>query len=135
MTLPVSLSITSSSSNGAANPSHPVVGLNYEYPAIGTDDNQGNSYTNTPPAAMTITLTALVSGLSPGVAYNLYMYKFTTSPLPSAPLDIPTSDFNAKAAKASSTVAFTATGTTYSTFVSVPSTSTVAFRCVPANAS
>ncbi len=134
MTLPVSLSITGSSYNGAANPAHFAAGLNYENPAIGGSANSGNAYTNSAPGAMTIQLTALVSGLTPGVAYNIYIYQFTTSPLPSGALDIPTSNFNANANLASSTVSFTAAGSTYSTFVSVPSTYTVAFRCVPAGA-
>ena len=130
----MSVSITRSSYNGVANPPHPVAGLNYESPALGGSSNSGNTFTNTAPAAMTITLTALALGLTPGVAYNIYIYRFTTSPLPRGPLNVPTSDFNANANLASSTVAFTATSSTYSTFISVPSTHTVVFRCVPASA-
>jgi hypothetical protein len=126
-TLPVTLTMTTT------NPVDPIIGQRYEAPFIGTSIT-GDSYTNRKPAAMKLTLTATVSGLVSGKAYVLYQYKTSTTPLPKGPLAVPSANFNANAKMASATVRFTATGATYVTSVSVLSSDTVVFRCVPATA-
>ncbi|WP_448112147.1 C39 family peptidase [Mesorhizobium amorphae] len=60
--------------------------VNYEKPAM----REGS---NTRPASQDLTLTITVSGLQPGVSYNLYRYSSFQS--------VPNSAFNASAAKAS----------------------------------
>ena len=116
-----------------AQPYNPVCGYNYEAPHLGSDDN-GNASTNAAPTPMALTLTATVSGLTVGKSYNLYQYRFTARPLRGA-LNVPTSSFNANAAKAFSKITFTATGATYQTNISITSDVTVTFRCVPTTAS
>lgn len=127
VTLPVSLSMAT------ANPMDPIVGYRYEVPFIGTS-NEGNSNTNVAPAAMSIDFTVTVRGLTAGLAYNLYRYTTTRSPLPKGALNIPTSNFNANAGQANQTTAFTAVGATYTAYITIKSTDTMAYRCVPASA-
>lgn len=127
VTLPVSLTMATTL------PVDPIIGQRYEAPFIGTSI-YGGSFTNRKPAAMQVTLTATVSGLTIGRAYVLYQYKTSTSPLPKGPLAVPSANFNANAAMASATTRFTASGTTYTARVSVLSSDTVVFRCVPATA-
>ena len=107
-------------------PYNPICGQQYEAPYM-------KDKTNKPPAPMSMNLTALVSGLTPGEKYNLYQYRFADRPL-IGPLDVPTSDFNANAKKAFSNIPFTAAGTTYQTTISITSAVTVTFRCVPITA-
>jgi hypothetical protein len=107
-------------------PYNPICGQQYESPYM-------KDKTNKPPAPMSMNLTALVSGLTPGEKYNLYQYRFADRPL-IGPLDVPTSDFNANATKAFSNIPFTAAGTTYQTTISITSAVTVTFRCVPITA-
>ena len=79
---------------------------------------------------MPLNLTATVSKLTPGKTYNLYQYRSTARPL-IGPLNVPSSNFNANAKLAFSTIKFMAVGTTYQTVVSITSDVTVTFRCVP----
>jgi hypothetical protein len=137
-TLPVVLTIVGPTyTNGAANPRDPLAGYNYENPKIGKSKH-GNSCTNTPPSAwMTnFQLRATVSGLTPGVAYNLYEYEFASvSGVGSAAaLAVPTGAFNANAGLATHATTFIATASTYTTAVTTTSDRIVVFRCVAANA-
>jgi hypothetical protein len=150
VTLPISLAIlgTSTRTDGSwvPNPpdrnSTPPALYNYENPYIGGPIgacNHSNCLSNKPPAAMRMTLQATVSGLSPGTAYNLYEYDFPAQTGAqtgaAAALPIPTSNFNAQAAKASEVTAFTAQGSTYQTPpLTRSSREIVVFRAVPANA-
>ena len=61
---------------GVKNPEDPLAGYDYENPFIGTSTNE-SSCTNSPPSSwMTnFILQATVSGLTPGVSYNLYEYR------------------------------------------------------------
>jgi hypothetical protein len=127
VTLPVRLAMSSSI------PADPIVGQRYESPAIGTSTT-GESFTNRAPAAFSLTLTATVSGLVAGKSYNLYRYQRATSPLPKGQLVVPSASFNANARMATNKTAFQATGSTYVTSVTVRSTDTVVFRCVPVSA-
>lgn len=128
--LPVTLSMRHSSG-----PPHPVIGTRYEAPYIGKSDT-GGSKTNKQPAAMPMNLTATVSGLTPGKKYNLYMYKRSDRPLAKGVLtNVPTTNFNANAKMATSKMAFTAKGATFTApALSVLSSDTVVYRCVPASA-
>jgi hypothetical protein len=129
VTLPVTLTMATTK------PVDPVIGYRYEAPFIGTSAT-GESYTNKKPAAMDLNLTATVSGLVKGRAYNLYQYRTSTTPLPKGPLKVPSASFNsaANAKLASAKLSFTASGSTYVTKVALRSTDTVVFRCVPASA-
>lgn len=138
VTLPVALTIAGPTvTNGVANPRDPVAGYNYENPMIGTSV-WGESCTNNPPAAwMTnFALQATVSGLTPGVAYNLYEYAFSSvAGLGSAAaLAVPTQNFNANAALAARVTRFTATGSTFQQTVTTTSDKIIVFRCVPVSA-
>jgi hypothetical protein len=143
-TLPVALTIVGPTyTRGIENPLDPVPGFGkdpvevwYENPMIGKSI-QGNSCTNHLAGWMTIfNLQVKVSGLTPGVAYNLYEYI-----IPSlsdkkmghdAALPIPVRDFNAHADQASNVTTFTATDSTYTqTIDEIPSSEVVVFRCVP----
>jgi hypothetical protein len=135
--------------DGVQNPQDPIAGYDYEYPFIGTsiEEEGAGSCTNSPPSSwMTnFVLQATVSGLTPGVSYNLYEYQFN-SPTDTdslgtgtgAALAIPVTAFNANSAPIASTPAntvttFTATGSTY---VAAPLVTTsdqiVVYRAVPA---
>jgi hypothetical protein len=135
-TLPVTLTITGTTTNGAANPADPIASYNYENPFIGTS-TQGSSCTNTPPKHwMDVTAEVTVEGLTAGTDYNLYEYDFAsvTGVGSAAALAVPTSSFNAAASKATRQTAFTAMGATYSTSASFTSDQVVVFRAVPASA-
>jgi len=94
--------------------------VNYEIPEI-VDGR------NTRPAPMNITLTATVSGLTPGVTYKLYRYDSMAA--------VPDGSFNANAAKASNTWTIKiSSGTTYTLSQTILSSQTVAYRAVPASA-
>jgi hypothetical protein len=133
--LPVTLRIASSMTNGAANPPDPLAGYNYENPFIGTATD-GTGCTNVAPQPMSITLEVTVSGLTAGAAYNLYEYDFNevTGIGSAAALRVPTSSFNSQAAMATTATHFTAAGPTYVTTVATSSTTVVVFRAVPDSA-
>ena len=130
VTKPVVLEITGSQTllNGVwtANPydanSSPSAGYNYENPyiggAVGACD-KGTCASNAAPAAMQITFRATVSGLTPGVSYNLYEYDLPAltgaATGPAAALSVPTSNFNANRALANQTTTFTANAGTFTT--------------------
>jgi hypothetical protein len=76
VTLPVALTIAGPTATmGFWNPGDPVAGYDYENAMIGTSV-RGQSCTNKPPDAwMTnFVLQVAVSGLTPGISYNLYEY-------------------------------------------------------------
>jgi hypothetical protein len=138
VTLPVALTIVGpTATNGVANPRDPVAGYDYENPMIGTSV-LGESCTNNPPSSwMTnLVLQATVSGLTPGVAYNLYEYAFSSvAGLGSAAaLAVPTQNFNANAALAARVTRFTATGSTFQQTVTTTSDKIIVFRAVPVSA-
>jgi len=137
-TLPIALSIAGPTyTDGLPNPHDPLASFSYENPKIGAS-NWGLSCTNRPPSEwMTnFQLDVTVRGLTPGVAYNLYEYDFSSvSGMGSAAaLRIPTSDFNANANLATSVTTFTASSPTYKTSVTTTSDKIVVFRSVPLGA-
>jgi hypothetical protein len=137
-TLPVALTIVGPTvTTGLTNPLDPIAGYDYENSMIGKSV-WGESCTNKPPSAwMTnFVLEATMSGLTPGVTYNLYEYEFSSVEGEglSAALAVPISDFNANAAQASHVTTFTATACTYTQRVTTTSDKIVVFRGVPANA-
>ena len=81
-------------------------------------------------------LQATVSGLTPGVSYNLYEYDFSsvTGEGSAAALAVPTEDFNANAGLATHVTRFTAASPTYTQSVTKTSDQIVVFRCVPVSA-
>ncbi len=138
VTLPVALTIAGPTvTKGATNPRDPVAGYDYENPMIGTSV-WGKSCTNTPPDAwMTnFVLQVAVSGLTPGVSYNLYEYEFSavSGQGSAAALAVPVEDFNANAGFATHVTAFTAVSSTFQQTVTATSGKIVVFRCVPASA-
>jgi hypothetical protein len=136
-TLPVALTVVGPTyTGGVANPPDPVAGFDYENPMIGTSV-WGRSCTNVQPGTMTnFILQATVSGLTPGVAYNLYEYDFSsvTGVGGAAALAVPVQNFNANAGLASHVTPFTATGSTFTQSITTASNEIVVFRCVPAGA-
>jgi hypothetical protein len=98
----------------------------------------GLSCTNDPPHAWmdNFVLQATVSGLTPGVAYNLYEYEFSSvsGEGSAAALAVPTENFNAHAGLATHVATFTATTSTYTQTITTTSDKIVVFRCVPASA-
>jgi hypothetical protein len=138
VTLPVALTITGPTvTKGVQNPLDPIAGYDYENPMIGASV-WGLSCTNNPPSAwMTnFVLQATVSGLTPGVSYNLYEYEFSSveGVGSAAALAVPTEDFNANAAMATNTTTFIAGGSTFTESVTTTSDKIVVFRAVPASA-
>jgi hypothetical protein len=77
-----------------------------------------------------------VSGLTPGISYNLYEYDFSSvSGVGSgAALAVPTEDFNANAGIATHVTTFAANSSTYTQTITKTSDQIVVFRCVPASA-
>jgi hypothetical protein len=137
-TLPVALTIVGPTvTRGVPNPLDPVAGYDYENSMIGTSV-WGLGCTNKPPSAwMTnFVLQAGVSGLTPGVSYNLYEYDFSsvTGDGSSAALAVPVRDFNANAGLATHVTTFTATASAYSQTITTTSDKIVVFRCVLASA-
>jgi hypothetical protein len=138
VTLPVALTIAGPTlTKGVANPLDPVAGYDYENPMIGTSV-WGRSCTNKPPAAwMTnLVLQVSVSGLTPGISYNLYEYEFSslTGAGSAAALAVPVEDFNANANLATHKTSFTAVGSNFQQTVTTTSDKIIVFRCVPASA-
>jgi hypothetical protein len=135
--LPVQVTFpTPTLTNGIPNPQDPTAGWQYENSMIGTSLT-GTSCTNAPPLFwMIISLKATVSGLTPGVTYNLYEYDFNSvsGTGAAAALQVPTMNFNANKAMATSVTQFKATGTTYSQTVTRTSNQVVVFRAVPVTA-
>ena len=126
-TLPVTLSIVGSSTDGSANSSHASFGFNYESPGI------ESSCSNSPPTSwMKIDLEVNVSNLEPGKYYNLYEYDTNavhgTGAL--AALAVPDSDFAAHAQMAAHVTRFLATSAHYTQGVTTTSDKVVVFRCV-----
>lgn len=137
-TLPIALTIVGpTQTNGSTNPEDPIAGYDYENPMIGTSV-WGESCTNTPPTSwMTnFVLQATVSGLTPGVSYNLYEYEFSTvsGTGSAAALPVPTENFNANSGLATSKTTFTATSSTYTQTVTTTSNEVIVFRAVPTTA-
>jgi hypothetical protein len=138
VTLPVALTIVGPTETGGLwNPLDPIAGYDYENPIIGTS-LLGKSCTNTPPAEwMTnVVLQATVSGLVPGVSYNLYEYE-----LPSvqgvgsaAALPVPVRNFNANRRLATYNTPFTAVAASFEQTITTTSDKIIVFRCVPASA-
>lgn len=93
--------------------------VNYESPEIANKSSVR-------PASMPLTLTATVSGLTPGVTYNLYRYDSMAS--------VPDSAFNGHASQASQKWSFTASGSTYTISQNIKSSDEVIYRAVPASA-
>jgi hypothetical protein len=138
VTLPVALTIAGPTvTGGSTNPFDPVAGYDYENPMIGRSV-WGRSCTNKPPKEwMTnLVLQATVSGLTPGVSYNLYEYEFSSveGEGAGAALAVPVEDFNANASMATHVTTFTAVGNTFEQTVTTTSDKIVVFRCVPVNA-
>jgi len=137
-TLPVTLTIVGPTyTDGVENPFDPLAGYDYENTMIGKS-KWGLGCTNKPPSAwMTnFQLQVTVSGLTPGVGYNLYEYDFSSvsGEGPQAALAVPTEDFNANASLATRVTTFTAASSTYTTSLTTTSDKIVVFRCVPVNA-
>jgi hypothetical protein len=138
VTLPVALKILGPTVNqGKENPPDPIAGYNYENPMIGKSA-LGQSCTNDPPYAWmdNFVLQATVSGLTPGVSYNLYEYEFSSvsGEGAAAALAVPTENFNAQANLATHVTRFTASSSTYTQTVTTTSDKIVVFRCVPVTA-
>jgi hypothetical protein len=126
-------------SKDSANDLNDLIDAWYENPMIGKSV-LGASCTNRLDGWMTIyNLQVTVSGLTPGVAYNLYEYAApslsTTKIGAAAALPVPIKDFNAHADQAASVTTFTATESTFTeTIDSISSSEVVVFRAVPVNA-
>lgn len=81
----------------------------------------------TRPAPKPVTLTITVSGLTPGVTYNLYRYNSMAA--------VPTSNINANAAKAAQKRVITITsGSTYTMTQTINSNEIAVYRAVPVGA-
>jgi len=136
-TLPVAVAIAGPTyTNGIPNPLDPLAGYDYENPMIGKSV-WGFSCTNKPPSEwMTnFQLDVTVSGLTPGVAYNLYEYDSASvsGVGAEAALAVPIANFNANADLATRVTTFTADSSVYATSVTTTSGNIVVFRCVPAS--
>lgn len=137
-TLPVAITIAGPTyTDGVPNPLDPLAEYDYENGMIGSS-SWGRSCTNRPPAAwMTnVQLDVNVSGLTAGVAYNLYEYDFSSVAGVglAAALAVPVAEFNANANLATKVTTFTATSATYATSVTTTSDKVVVFRCVAVGA-
>jgi hypothetical protein len=137
VTMPVALAIVGPTvTEGKRNPLDPIAGYDYENPMIGKSV-WGLGCTNQRPEAMThFVLQATVSGLTPGVSYNLYEYEFSSiqGDGSGAALAVPVEDFNANAGMATHVTTFTATSSTFTQTVTTTSDKVVVFRCVPVSA-
>ena len=138
VTLPVALTIAGPTvTKGVTNPRDPVAGYDYENPTIGASV-WGLSCTNKPPDAwMTnFVLRVSVSGLTPGMSYNLYEYEFSAveGEGSAAALAVPVQDFNANRSLATHVTTFTAVSSSFQQAVTTTSDKIVVFRSVPASA-
>ncbi len=84
------------------------------------------SQSNTPPTAAPVTLTVTVSGLTPGVTYNLYRYNVMEN--------VPTEQFNAQEARAVQKWVIVAEKSTYTTMETIESNEVAVYRAVEASA-
>jgi hypothetical protein len=137
-TLPVALTIIGPTvTKGIPNPLDPLAGYDYENPMIGKSV-WGQSCTNHPPSAWMTNfgLEATMSGLTPGVRYNLYEYEFSSveGEGSGAALPVPIRDFNANAGLATNVTSFIATASTFSQTITTTSDKIIVFRGVPASA-
>lgn len=116
---------------GVMDPNHETLPVrvvtdpNREHPAIAHDSNDR-------PQSMTLTLTVTVSGLTPGIAYNLYRYEYTPA---DKQIDVPIRDFNSSenAHKATHVQSINiSSGTTWSTTLQITSDLKIFFRAVKA---
>lgn len=131
---PYSLALHSDSSNqNAAVAITGVIDLNKETVPVrlASDLNEESTVisngSNTAPAAVPLTLTATVYGLSAGLKYNVYQYNSLAA--------IPNSSFNANAAAAAQSFTFIATASSYVLpAIRIMSNQVAAFRAVPASA-
>ena len=146
--------VGSTYTSGVPNLEDPIAGYDYEYPFIGTtiQEQGAGSCTNNPPSSWMTNfgLQATVSGLTPGVSYNLYEYQFnsptatdtlggngTWSGTMAAALAVPVTAFNANSAAGASTPANSITNfiASTSTYVAATLTTTsdqiVVYRAVP----
>jgi hypothetical protein len=106
--------------NGDTLPVRVWTGVNYESPAMRHHSNQR-------PAAMPLTLTVVVSGLTPGVNYRLYRYDSLAA--------IPDSNFNAHAGQAAEARDIRIdSGDSYTFTRDILSDEVAAWRCVEAAA-
>jgi hypothetical protein len=123
--------------HGRANPRDPKAGWQYENSMIGSAQD-GSSCTNTAPkfSMKPFVLKATLSGLTPGIVYNLYEYTFNAikGTGTAAALAVPTQNFNQNAAMATRRTQFKATKSTYTHRVSRTSKQIVVFRAVPVSA-
>jgi hypothetical protein len=129
-TLPVTLAVTGSTTDGEPNRPMKGAGFYFENPGLESE------CTNTPPRSwMGITLRVTVSGLDVGKAYNLYRYDFNgvSGVGEQAALQVPDSNFNAHAGESTSVKHFVATETTLSEGVETTSDKIIVFRAVPAD--
>ncbi len=123
----------------------PDYGRNYGVAILGVEDHDGETLpvrletsrisenpsmsrgSNQRPRSRRLTLTVTVSGLEPGVDYNLYRYDRLAA--------IPVSGFNAHAGDAAENIPVRiAAGSSFSFIREIQSDDVVAFRCVRANA-
>jgi hypothetical protein len=128
--------------DGVVNPQDPLAGYDYENPIIGKGTEE-EGCTNKPPKSwMTnFVVQATVSGLTPGVAYNLYEYQFdsptstdTLGTGTAAALKIPVTAFNGNASLAKTVSTFTASEATYvAPELVTTSDQIVVYRAVPAS--
>ena len=133
--LPIQISIPSATiTNSAMNPQDSIAHWQYENSHIGQADN-GLDFTNAPPQyLMSMNLLMTISGLSPGVLYNLYEYD-PQSPAAVASA-VPSGNFNSNyyTNHMGSQTQFTANSPTFTKTVTKSSDQIVIFRAVPATA-
>ena len=101
VTLPLSVNIVSSTTNGVANPKDSIAGYNYENPMIChglANYLLGDACCDSQPQAMQIGIQVTVSGLTIGTTHNLYEYDFNqiNGVSTNARLKVPTLMFNAQ---------------------------------------
>ncbi len=131
VTLPVTLSILSSTTNGNENNPDSLYGFNFENPSL------ESSCTNKPPSRwMGLTLQVKVNGLTLGNSYRLYEYDFDgiSGVGAAAALKVPESNFNARAGEASKVTSFVATSNSYTQTIKTTSDKVIVFRAVKADA-
>jgi hypothetical protein len=131
VTLPTTLKIESSSTNGTQNSAMGDAGFHFERPGL-----PGSCTNSKPDSWMKITLRATVSNLVPGTAYKMYQYEFDgiKGTGTKAALPIPTENFNAQAALAAKAYPFVASANAWSKTIDTTSDKIIAIRVVRADA-